>query len=126
MKLSKSKRWNASDEHTPRRRHCLINPPDDMFFSASISLKLSELANTRTSTMAMRRDRKVTAVSEDMPCVASMFSNSVWERREKHTHARRLFSGNLMETQRTGCVLTGFQKGSEVHFFSFSLSNRNN
>jgi len=49
-----------------------------MFFSASISLKFRELANTSTSTMAMRRDRKVTAVSEDIPCVASMFSNSVW------------------------------------------------
>lgn len=69
---------NKTKENTPRRRHCLINPPEDMFFSASISLKLRELANTSTSTMAMRRDRKVTAVSEDMPCVASMFSKSVW------------------------------------------------
>lgn len=66
-----------SVQHPPRRRHCLIRPPDDMFFSASISLKFSELAKTSTSTMAMRRDRKVTAVSEDMPCVASMFSSSV-------------------------------------------------
>lgn len=70
--------------NTPRRRHCLIRPPDDMFFSASISLKLRELANTKTSTMAIRRDRNVTAVSEDMPCVASMFSNSVLGREENH------------------------------------------
>lgn len=54
-----------------------MRPPEDMFFSASISLKLSELANTSTSTMAISRDRKVTAVSDDMPCVASMFSSSV-------------------------------------------------
>lgn len=76
--------------NTPRRRHCLIRPPDDMFFSASISLKLRELANTKTSTMAMRRDRKVTAVSEDMPCVASMFSSSVWEREENDTDTQLL------------------------------------
>lgn len=59
-----------------------------MFFSASISLKLRELANTKTSTMAIRRDRNVTAVSEDMPCVASMFSNSVLEREENRTNAQ--------------------------------------
>lgn len=63
-----------------------------MFFSASISLKLRELANTKTSTMAMRRDRKVTAVSEDMPCVASMFSSSVLEREENHTDTHLLVS----------------------------------
>ncbi|TNN87413.1 hypothetical protein EYF80_002614 [Liparis tanakae] len=36
---------------------CLL-PPEDMFFSASISLKLRELENTNTSTMTMRRDKK--------------------------------------------------------------------
>ncbi|KAA8586863.1 hypothetical protein FQN60_000699 [Etheostoma spectabile] len=49
-----------------RRRHCLISPPDDMFFSASISLKLRELANTSTSTMAMRRDRKAYEAAVDL------------------------------------------------------------
>lgn len=42
--------------------------------------------------MAMRRDRKVTAVSEDMPCVASMFSSSVLEREENHTDTHLLVS----------------------------------
>lgn len=68
--------------YLPSLRHCLISPPEDMFFSASISLKLRELANTRTSTIAMRRLRNVTAVSADMPCVTSMFSNSVFKRGE--------------------------------------------
>ncbi len=66
--------------HTPSLRHCRISPPEDMFFSASISLKLSELAKTSTSTMAISRVRKITAVSDDMPCVASMPSISVWQR----------------------------------------------
>lgn len=68
--------------YLPSLRHCLINPPEDMFFSASISLKFRELANTRTSTIAMRRLRNVTAVSADMPCVTSMFSNSVFKKGE--------------------------------------------
>lgn len=63
---------------SPSLRHWRIRPPEDMFFSASISLKLRELENTNTSTITMRRDRKVMAVSEDMPCVASMLSNSVF------------------------------------------------
>lgn len=68
--------------YLPSLRHCLINPPEDIFFSASISLKFRELANTRTSTIAMRRLRNVTAVSADMPCVTSMFSSSVFKKGE--------------------------------------------
>lgn len=66
----------------PSLRHCRIKPPEDMFFSASISLKFRELANTSTSTIAINRLRKVTAVSADMPCVTSMFSNSVFKKWE--------------------------------------------
>lgn len=66
----------------PSLRHWRIRPPEDMFFSASISLKLRELENTKTSTITMRRDRKVMAVSEDMPCVASMLSNSVLNKQQ--------------------------------------------
>lgn len=58
-------------------RHSLISPPEDAFFSASISLKLRDLANTSTSTMAMRHERKEIAASDNMPWVASMFASSV-------------------------------------------------
>lgn len=51
----------------PRRRHCRRMPPDDMFFSASISVKLRELAKMRTSTRLMRRCKKVTEASTARP-----------------------------------------------------------
>lgn len=67
----------------PRRRHCRRMPPDDMFFSASISVKLSELAKIRTSTRLTRRCKKVTEASTDKPWEGSMFSSSCWKSREK-------------------------------------------
>lgn len=51
----------------PRRRHWRRMPPDDMFFSASISVKLRELAKMRTSTRLMRRCKKVTEASTARP-----------------------------------------------------------
>lgn len=62
--------------YVPRRRLCLRIPPEDMFFSASISVKLREEAKIRTSTRLMRRCRKVTDASTDRPWDGSMFSRS--------------------------------------------------
>ena len=62
--------------YVPRRRLCLRIPPEDMFFSASISVKLREEAKIRTSTRLMRRCRKVTEASTDRPWDGSMFSRS--------------------------------------------------
>lgn len=85
---------------SPSRRHCRIRPPEDMFFSASISLKFRELAKTSTSTMAISRLRKVTAVSADMPCVTSMFSSSVFK--EKVEGSLTLGSALRAHTQHRG------------------------
>lgn len=49
-----------------------------MFFSASISVKLRELAKMRTSTRLMRRCKKVTEASTVKPWEGSMFSSSCW------------------------------------------------
>ena len=71
----KKANWQLS-ESLPRRRHCRRRPPDDMFFSASISVKLRELAKMSTSTRLMRRCRKVTEASSVRPWEGSMFSSS--------------------------------------------------
>lgn len=68
---------------SPSLRHWRIRPPEDMFFSASISLKLRELENTNVSTITMRRERKVMAISEDMPWVASMLFNSALQKQKR-------------------------------------------
>lgn len=58
------------------RRHCLSIPPLLMFFSASSSPKLSELAKIRTSAILTNRCRKLTATSIGIPWVGSITSNS--------------------------------------------------
>lgn len=70
------KKEHSFGRRLPRRRHCRRTPPDDMFFSASISAKLRELAKMRTSTRLMRRCRKVTEASNARPWEGSMFSSS--------------------------------------------------
>lgn len=54
-----------------------------MFFSASISVKLRELAKMRTSTRLMRRCRKVMEASTVSPCEGSMFSSSCWQEKRQ-------------------------------------------
>lgn len=71
----------VQNKQIPRRRHWRRIPPDDMFFSASISVKLRELAKMRTSTRLMRRCRKVMEASTVKPCEGSMFSSSCWQRK---------------------------------------------
>lgn len=68
------KQWGV----VTNRRHCRKIPPLDMFFSASSSPKLSELANTRTSAMLTSRCRNDTATSTGIPCVGSITSSSLW------------------------------------------------
>lgn len=70
----------------PRRRHCRRMPPDDMFFSASISAKLRELAKMRTSSRLMSRCKKVTEASTAKPWDGSMFSSSCWGQRGENVH----------------------------------------
>jgi hypothetical protein len=53
-------------------------PPEDMFFSASRSAKLSEDAKMRTSAMETNRCRKVTATSIGIPWVGSSTSSSLF------------------------------------------------
>lgn len=91
-----------------------------MFFSASISLKLRELANTSTSTMAMRRERKVTAVSEDIPCVASMFSNSVCER-GKTPHVLTSYLVKNWHLNTTHWMLSEVRKDEEIQSYLIIL-----
>ena len=69
------------DSMLPSRRHCRRMPPDDMFFSASISVKLRELAKISTSTRLTRRCRKVTEASTLRPCEGSMLSSSCCDTR---------------------------------------------
>ena len=51
--------------------------PDDMFFSASSSAKLSEEANTRTSAILSSRCRKERDTSSGIPWVGSSTSTSL-------------------------------------------------
>ena len=55
---------NPPNEDTLQRRPQL---PEDMFFSASRSAKLSEDAKMRTSAMETNRCKKVTATSIGIP-----------------------------------------------------------
>lgn len=65
----------------PNRRHCRKMPPDDIFFSASISVKPNELAKIRTSTRLIALWRNVIAVSIERPWVGSIFSSSCWNKK---------------------------------------------
>lgn len=60
----------------PSRRHCRRIPPDDIFFSASISVNPRELANISTSTRLISLCKNVTEVSTERPWVGSIFSSS--------------------------------------------------
>lgn len=51
----------------PSRRHCRNIPPDDIFFSDSISVNPRELANINTSTRLVNRWRNATEASIDNP-----------------------------------------------------------
>lgn len=70
----------------PRRRHCLRIPPEDMFFSASISVKLSELAKISTSTRLISLCKNISDASTAKPWDGSMFSNSCCKTCNHHHH----------------------------------------
>jgi hypothetical protein len=69
------------------RRHWRKIPPLDMFFSASSSPKLSELAKMRTSAMFTSRCRNDTATSIGIPCVGSITSSSLWKQLHASTES---------------------------------------
>ena len=64
-----------------RRRHWRRIPPEDMFFSASRSAKLSEDAKIRTSAITTSLWRKEMATSMGIPWVGSSTSNSFWKKK---------------------------------------------
>ena len=65
-----------------RRRHWRRIPPEDMFFSASRSAKLSEDAKIRTSAITTSLWRKEMATSMGIPWVGSSTSNSFWKKKD--------------------------------------------
>jgi len=83
-----------------RRRHWRKIPPLDMFFSASSSPKLSELAKMRTSAMFTSRCRNDTATSIGIPCVGSITSSSLWKQLHASTESCVVHNPSLLRNNK--------------------------
>jgi len=88
------------------RRHWRKIPPLDMFFSASSSPKLSELAKMRTSAMFTSRCRNDTATSIGIPCVGSITSSSLWKQLHASTESCVVHSPSLKNSNPTTDTIT--------------------